>query len=99
MKYKGFQSKTVSLATVLSVSIVLELFIYALINAYWRSSVRGGGLGGGLLLDGVVVLLSTINVTLFLMYLARVIFWKSKFTPLPIVLGLLCLWLGMLLFR
>ena len=99
MKYKELKSQNVSLATTLSVFIVLELLIYALIDGYWRAPVRGGGLGGGLFLDGVVALLSVINITLFLVYIIRVAFRKSRFTPYPIILGLLCLWLGMVLFR
>jgi archaellum biogenesis protein FlaJ (TadC family) len=99
MKYKYLKSKKVSLATVLSILIILELLIYALINTYWESPARGGGLGEGLFLDGVIVLLSGVNMVLFLIYAARIALKKSKFTPIPLIVGLLCLWLGMLLFQ
>ena len=96
MKYKDLRSKKVSLSTTLSTFIVIELLVYAPIAAYWKSPIQGGGLGGGLFLNGVIVLFSAINITLFLIYFVRVALRKSRFSPIPIIVGLLCLWLGML---
>ena len=98
MKYRDFRSKKVSLSTALSIFIILELLMYALINSYWESPAKEG-LGVGLFLDAVIVLFSAFNIVLFLVYLVRMILRKSHFNPMPIIIGLLCLWLGMLLFK
>ena len=96
----AMNNKKPSLALVTSAAIIVELLIYAIINAYWESSDKNnGGLGLGLTLDAILVVLSAVNVILILTYLVRVVLKRSTFNPLPIILGLLCLWVGMRLFQ
>lgn len=85
-------------ALAVTASIVLEFALFAVQAAMLRSAT-GVSLGTGLLLDIIIVVWSVLNGVLLAVYYIVALCKRARVSPLPLIVALAALLIGMLTLR